>query len=518
MITTEKTSMEGFVIENVSRRNFLQGMLSASAFVLCVTKSPLLANAARNGAPAVGAPVVGMGSVPEIDATAFHPGVFLGIQPDGTVLIVAHRTEMGNGVRTSLPRIVADELDADWARVKVIQGDGDERYGSQDTDGSHSVREFFDTMREAGATARLMLVRAAAQQWGVPEEQCAADPVHVVTHKASSRSLGYGELAMLAAKQPVPKKEDVKLKSPEQWRYIGKPAPGYDVTDVCAGKPLFGMDVRVDGMVYAAVAHPPVLGGKVKSVDDSAALKVKGVQKTIPIAPFKAPHAFQPLGGVAVIADNTWSAFKGRKQLKIEWDNGANASYTSSEYKKQLQETARQPGKVVHTVGDPDAEFAKGGKIVEAEYFAPHLAHASMEPPVAVADVRGEKVTVWSPTQNPVGVQEEVAKALGMKKEDVTCHVTFLGGGFGRKSKPDYAVEAAVLSKKTGKPVKVVWSREDDIKFGYYHSVAAMYIKASLDEKGMPKAWLQRSVFPPIESTFEKDAVYGDEVSLGWDV
>ena len=500
-------------IENVSRRNFLQGMLSAGAFVLCVRTNPLFAKAASSFAPnAIGDP--------SIDATAFHPGVYLGIQTDGTVFIVAHRTEMGNGVRTSLPRILADELDADWSRVHVIQGDGDERFGSQDTDGSHSVREFFDTMREAGATARLMLVRAAAQRWGVPEEQCVGDPVHVVTHKASSRSLGYGELATLAAKQPVPKKEDVKLKSPEQWRYIGKPAPGYDVTDVCAGKAQFGMDVRVDGMLYAAVAHPPVLGGKVKSVDDSAALKVKGVQKTVPIAPFKAPHAFQPLGGVAVIADNTWSAFKGRKQLKIEWDNGANASYTSSEYKKQLQETARQPGKVVHSAGDPDAEFAKGGKIVEAEYFAPHLAHASMEPPVAVADVRGDKVTLWSPTQNPQGVQEEVAKALGLKKEDVTCHVTFLGGGFGRKSKPDYAVEAAVLSKQTGKPVKVVWSREDDIQFDYYHSVAAMYLKAALDDAGKPRAWLQRSVFPPIGSTFDKDATYGGagEMSMGWNV
>jgi len=289
---------------------------------------------------------------------------------------------------------------------------------------------------------------------------------------------------------------------------------------VCAGKPLFGMDVRVDGMLYAAIAHPPVLGGKVKSVDDSATLKVKGVQKTIPIDPFTPPHAFQPLGGVAVIADNTWSAFKGRNQLKIDWDNGANATYNSADYKKQLQQTARQPGKVVHTIGDPDAEFAKGGKIFEAEYFAPHLAHASMEPPVAVADVREDKVTVWSPTQNPQGVQEQVAKALDLKKENVTCHVTFLGGGFGRKSKPDYAVEAAVLSKKTGKPVKVVWSREDDIKFDYFHSVAAMYIKAALDDRGMPKAWLQRSVFPPIGSTFDKNAVYGSagEMSLGWDV
>jgi isoquinoline 1-oxidoreductase beta subunit len=517
MITEEKIENE-FRIENLSRRNFLQGALGASAFVLCVAKSPLLAKAARNGVPVV-VPVT-PGSVPTIDSTAFHPGVFLGIQPDGTVLIVAHRTEMGNGVRTSLPRIVADELDADWSRVKVIQGDGDERYGSQDTDGSHSVREFFDTLREAGATARLMLVRAAAQQWGVPEAQCVADPVHVVTHKSSNRTVGYGELAALAAKQPVPKKEEVKLKPPSEWRYIGKPAPGYDVSEVCSGKPLFGMDVKVDGMVYAAIAHPPVLGGKVKSVDDSATLKVKGVKQTIPIDPFTPPHHFQPLGGVAVIADNTWSAFKGRNQLKVEWDNGAHAVYNSDSYKKELQETAKQPGKVVYSVGDADAEFGKGGKIIEAEYYAPHLAHASMEPPVAVADVRSDKVTVWSPTQNPQGVQEEVAKKLGLKKEDVTCHVTFLGGGFGRKSKPDYAVEAAVLSKKTGKPVKVVWSREDDIKFDYFHSVAAMYVKASVDDKGMPKAWLQRSVFPSISSTFDKDAVYGSdgEMSLGWSV
>src|SRR5438270_4892219 len=506
-MTTEHKTL---TIDNVSRRGFLQGMLSASAFVICVRKFPLLASAAKSGAPLS----------PTVDTTAFHPGVYVGINPDGTVVIVAHRTEMGNGVRTSLPRIVADELDADWSRVTVIQGDGDEKYGSQDTDGSHSVREFFEPLREAGAAARLMLVRAAADKWGVPAAQCVADPAHIVSHKSSNRTMGYGELAALAAKQPVPKKEELQLKSREQWRYIGKPAPGYDVADICAGKSLFGMDVRVDGMLYAAIAHPAVLGGKVRSVDDSATLKVRGVRQTIPIDPFKPPHAFQPLGGVAVVADNTWSAFKGRKQLKVDWDNGANATYNSADYKKQLQETARQPGKAVHSWGDADAEFSKHGKILEAEYFAPHLAHASMEPPAAVADVRGDKVTVWAPTQNPVGVREEVAKALGLKKEDVVCHVTFLGGGFGRKSKPDFAVEAAVLSKKTGKPVKVVWSREDDIRFDYFHSVAAMYLKAAVDDSGKPKAWVQRSVFPPIGSTFDKTATYGSagEMSLGWDV
>jgi len=492
-------------IENVSRRGFLQGMLGASAFVLCVRviPTPLLADA-----------VSGL----TVDTTAFHPSLFVGIHTDGTVYIVAHRSEMGNGVRTSLPRILADELDADWARVKVIQADGGEQYGGQDTDGSHSVRDFFDTMREAGATARLMLVRAAAQQWGVPESQCVADPVHTVADKNSSRKFEYGELAAAAAKLPVPKKEELQFKPASAWRYIGKPARGFDVPDICSGKPLFGMDVRVDGMLYAAVAHPPVLGGKVKSVDDKAALQVKGVKQTIPIDPFAPPHAFQPLGGVAVIADNTWSAFKGRKNLKVEWESGGHTVYTSAEFKKELQNSARQPGKEVRATGNVDAEFAKGGKIVEAEYYAPHLAHASMEPPVAVADVRGDKVTVWAPTQNPQAVQDEVAKALKLKKEDVTCHVTLLGGGFGRKSKPDYAVEAAVLSKKTGKPVKVVWSREDDIRFDYYHTVAAMYMKASLDESGKPKAWLQRSAFPPINSTFAPDQFYGDdgEMAMGW--
>jgi isoquinoline 1-oxidoreductase beta subunit len=508
MMAIEKNAPERITVENVSRRGFLQGMFSAGALVLCARIVPQSVWAESPGGPG------------SIDAAAFHPSIFVGIGTDGTVFIMAHRSEMGNGVRTSLPRILADELDADWSRVRVLQADGDAAYGSQDTDGSHSVREFFDVLREAGATARLMLVRAAAQQWGVPESQCVADPVHTVADKKSNRQLGYGELAALAAKLPVPKKEELKFKSPQEWRYIGKPAPGFDVAEICSGKPLFGMDVRVDGMLYAAIAHPPVLGGKVKSLDDSATLKVTGVKNTIAIDPFKPPHAFQPLGGVAVIADNTWAAFKGRNRLKIEWDNGSNATYNSADYKKELQQTARQPGKVVHTVGDPDAEFAKGGKIVEAEYFAPHLAHASMEPPVAVADVGGDKVTVWSPTQNPQGVREEVAKALGLKKENVVCHVTFLGGGFGRKSKPDYAVEAAILSKKTGKPVKVIWSREDDIKFDYYHSVAAMYLKAALDDAGKPTAWLQRSVFPPIGSTFKQNEVYGDagEMSMGWNV
>jgi isoquinoline 1-oxidoreductase beta subunit len=235
----------------------------------------------------------------------------------------------------------------------------------------------------------------------------------------------------------------------------------------------------------------------------------------VQIDPFKSPWGFQPLGGVAVIADNTWAAFQGRTKLNITWDNGPHASYNSDQYKKALQETARKPGKLIRSEGDVDAAFARGGKIMEAEYYVPLLAHASMEPPVAVADFRDGKVTVWAPTQNPQEVQNTLGKVLGIPKENVICHVTLLGGGFGRKSKPDYVAEAAVLSKKLGRPVKAVWRREDDIKFDYYHSVAALYMKASLDNSGKPTAWMQRSVFPPIGSMDDASARYAADGEMG---
>jgi isoquinoline 1-oxidoreductase beta subunit len=268
-------------------------------------------------------------------------------------------------------------------------------------------------------------------------------------------------------------------------------------------------------MLYASVMHPPVLGSTVKSVDDKAALAVGGVKQTATIDTFKPPVLFQALGGVAVLADNTWAAMQGRKKLKVEWEESSHRVFNSSPYRKELEETARKPGKVVREVGNVDAAFAQGGKIVEAEYYAPLLAHASMEPPAALAVYRDGKVEVWAPTQSPQGARDAVAAAVGAKKEDVTVHVTLLGGAFGRKSFPDFAVEAAVLSKKIGKPVKVVWSREDDIKFDTYHSVSAMYMKAALGADGKPTAWLQRTVFPPIGSTFNADAVYSDAGELG---
>jgi len=482
-------------IDNSSRRGFLRQVFGTGALVLGARILPTRALAA-------------------LESAVFSPNVFVGVKADGTVLIVAHRSEMGTSSRTMVPLILADEMEADWKRVKIEQAIGDEKYGDQNTDGSHSVRSFFGVMQECGASARQMLEQAAANQWNVPVSQCKAT-LHQVVHTSSGKKLGYGELAAAAAKLPVPDKSKLVFKKKSEYRYIGKEIPIYDLADITHGKAVFGMDAKVDGMVYASIEHPPVLGGKVLSFDDKEALQVRGVSRAVEIPAFKPPHGFQPLGGVAVIADNTWAAFQGRKKLKINWDPGSNASYTSSEYKKQLQATARKPGTVVRNVGDVDKGFAAAAKTLEADYYVPHLAHAPMEPEVAVADFRDGKCTLWAPTQNPQAVQDTVAAALGIDKKNVICNVTLLGGGFGRKSKPDYCAEAAILSKQLGKPVKVVWTREDDIHFDYYHSVAALYMKAGVDQKGKPVAWLQRSVFPSINSTFAEGVKLGSAGELG---
>ncbi|HKQ72385.1 MAG TPA: molybdopterin cofactor-binding domain-containing protein, partial [Blastocatellia bacterium] len=488
-------------IELVTRRAFLGGMFSTGALVLGARLLPIEALASNNA-----------------DKAAWNPSVYLGIETDGTVIIVAHRSEMGTGIRSVLPTVLADELDADWKRVKIEQAIGDAKYGSQNTDGSCSIRDFYDAMREAGASARSMMERAAAEQWGVPVAECKAQN-HQVVHAGSGRKLGYGELAQAAAKQAVPKKDELKFKSPAEYRYIGKDTPTVDRDDICAGRGAFGIDATMPGMVYASIARSPVLGGKLKSYDDQEARKVRGVQKTVEIPAFKPPLLFQALGGVAVIADNTWAAMKGREKLKLEWETSENASYDSTAYKQSLLETVRKPQKVARNVGDVDAEFAKGGKTHEAEYYVPHLAHAPMEPPAAVAEFKDGRVVIHAATQNPQAVQDTVAAALGIDKKNVECHVTLLGGGFGRKSKPDYVAEAALLSKAVGKPVKVTWSREDDIRYDYYHAVAAMYMKAAVDEKGRPTAWLQRNAFPTIGSTFAGPSAtsgQGFELGMGW--
>jgi isoquinoline 1-oxidoreductase subunit beta len=487
-------------IEIVSRRDFLGGMFSAGALVLGARLLPSLPPEAQAAV-----------------AAAWSPNVYLGLEPDGTVIIVAHRSEMGTGIRSVLPTVLADELEADWKRVKVEQAIGDAKFGNQNTDGSCSIRDFYDAMREAGATARTMLERAAAEKWGVPVAECKAQN-HQVVHSGGSRKLGYGELAELAAKQAMPKKDELKFKSPSEFRYIGKDIPIVDREEIVAGKGIYGIDAKMPGMVYASIERSPVIGGKLKSYDDKEARQVPGVRQTVVLPGITPPIVFKPLGGVAVIADNTWAAMKGREKLKVDWEPGENAGYDSAQYKTALLETVRKPQRVVRNIGDVDAEFAKGGKTHEAEYYAPHLSHAPMEPPAAVAEFKDGKVVVYAATQNPQAVQDTVAAALGIDKKNVECHVTLLGGGFGRKSKPDYVAEAALLSREVGKPVKVAWSREDDIHFDYFHTVAAMYLKAAVDEKGRPTAWLQRSAFPSIASTFDASAQSAApfEMSMGW--
>ena len=442
--------------------------------------------------------------------TVDDPLVFVSVAADGSVTIVAHRAEMGTGVRTSLPMVVADEMEARWERVKIVQAPADEaRYGNQNVDGSRSMRHFFHPMRRVGAAARQMLEAAAAARWGVPVAEVQAVQ-HEVLHKPTGRRLGYGELAADAAKQPVPAGSELRLKTPEQWKYIGKGRiVGTDMDAIARGRATFGMDVRLPGMVYAVVARPPVVGGKLRRVDSSEALKIAGVLKIVEIPAFQSPPAFQPLGGVAVVARNTWAAMQGRAALKIEWDDGPNASYESAAFRQQQAAAVKAAGTVVRNDGDAPKAIAEApqGRRHSAEYFVPHLAHATMEPPVATALVKDNGCEIWTSTQNPQAALAGAAAALGLKAEQVQVNVLLLGGGFGRKSKPDYVTEAALVAKAMpGTPVKLVWSRDDDIRHGYYHAVSLDRLEAAVKDDGLPLAWLHRTAAPTITSLFAPGA------------
>ena len=449
---------------------------------------------------------VAVADASKTDVETFAPDFFVSIAPDSTVTVLAHRSEMGTGIRTGLPRVVADELDAEWERVEIAQATGDKKLGDQNTDGSNSIRFFFKRMRVAGATARTMLEQAAAQKWNVDVGDCYAEN-HQIKHKGSDRALDFGDLVAIASKLDVPKPETLKLKPRDKWKYIGKDAPMTDLEDILTGKAVYGIDARMENQLFAVVARPPVVGGKVKSFDATAAKKIAGVVEVVELPRYKGAPLFQPLGGVAVCANSTWAAIEGRDALEIQWDLGANATHDTDEYAKQLAETARKPGKVLREVGKV-AGMLSGDGVVKADYSVPYLSHAPMEPPAAVADVKTDaagKVTschVLAATQNPQAVQQAVGPAMEIEESDVLVNVTLLGSGFGRKSKPDYCVEAAMLSRKMKRPVHVTWTREDDISHDYYHAISALHIEAAVDDKGMPNAWLQRAVYPTISSTF----------------
>jgi isoquinoline 1-oxidoreductase beta subunit len=497
-------------IENVSRRGMLKGILSTTGLVLAVHVLP------SRPALADDAPKWGADGMPH--GTVNNPLAFVSIAPDGTVTIVCHRSEMGQGVRTGMPLIVADELEADWAKVKVAQAPGDEvKFGNQDTDGSRSTRHFFMPMRQVGAAARMMLEAAAAKRWAVDVSDVEAKN-HEVVQKSTGKKLGYGELAADASTMGVPSNVSVEktgaptpvslpLKDPSKFRYIGK--EGTNIVDgfnITTGRAIYGQDVRLPGQKYAVVARPPVMGGKVTSYDAADAKKIPGVIQIVEIPAPSYPMMFQPSGGIAVIADNTWAAIQGRKALKITWDDGPHATYDSQAYRAQMEATARQPGKILRSEGDFAAAFAGADKKIEAEYYIPHNAHATMEPPAATCRIVDGKAEVWTSVQSPQAAHDLVAKYLGLPPENVTVNVTLLGGGFGRKSKPDFAVEAALCSKAiSGAPVKVVWTREDDIHNDFFHTVSFERLEAGLDKDGKVVAWRHNSVAPTIFSLFVAD-------------
>ncbi|HST75034.1 MAG TPA: molybdopterin cofactor-binding domain-containing protein [Acetobacteraceae bacterium] len=495
-------------IENVSRRFVLKGVVAAGAFVMAASALPGRALAAY---------ATGAGEMP--GGTVNNPHIFIAIDPNGLVTIVAHRSEMGTGVRTSLPLVVAEEMDADWNHVHVVQAPGDEaRYGNQDTDGSRSLRHFLQPMQQCGAAMRMMLEAAAAKQWGVDVATVKAAN-HEVVHSASGRRAGYGELATAASAMPVPAPDALKLKDPATYRYLGKGTVSIvDLFDITTGRATYGIDARVPGMKYAVVARPPVVGGKLVSFDPKDALAVAGVERVEVVQAWPWPSKFMPLGGVAVIARNTGAAIMGRDALKIVWDDGPNKSYDSDLYRKAMQETAGKPGNVVRNEGDAEAALKSAARVVTAEYYLPHLAHASMEPPTATAHFVDGKCEVWAPLQSPGGTREDIAKTLGIPDKDVKVNVTLLGGGFGRKSKWDYALEAALLSKTIGAPVQVTWTREDDIQHDFYHTVSCERIDAGLDANGKVVAWRHRTVAPSIGSTFGPDPKHEQSFELGMGV
>ena len=493
----------------ISRRGLMQGMAAGGLMLAVSSSGQVWAQEARK---------YGADSMP--GGTVDNPLVFVSIAADGLVTIVAHRAEMGTGVRTSLPMVVADEMEAKWDRVSIVQAVADEaRYGNQNVDGSRSMRHFLMPMRRVGAAARQMLEAAAAARWSVPVAEVKAVQ-HEVLHAATGRRLGFGELAADAAKQAVPVSDQLRLKKASEFRYIGKgKIRAVDAKAIGQGKAPYGIDQHMPGMVFAVIARPAVLGGKLKSVNSDKAMQVPGVLKVVQIPMFTGAPGFQPLGGVAVVANNTWAAMQGRKALELDWDDGVNASYDSVEYKQMLEKQARAPGKAFRNNGDAVAVWDKAepAQRFSAEYYVPHLSHAPMEPPSATVLYTAGKCEVWTSAQDPQTARALIAKQLGLTVEQVTVNVLLLGGGFGRKSKPDFALEAAILAKEMeGKPVKVVWTREDDIQHDFYHAVSLERLEAVVDSRtGMPQSWLHRLAAPTIGSLFAQGAEMTSASELG---
>ncbi len=412
----------------------------------------------------------------------FAPNAYLKIAPDGKITVVVARSEMGQGVRTSLPMILAEELEADWKQIAIEQAGASTLYGDQTTGGSASVRTTWDPMRKAGAAAREMLISAAALEWGVPRSGCKAENSTVV-HAASNRRLTYGQLASKARAQPIP--TDVPLKQAKDYQIVGKPVPRIDIPSKVDGRADFGIDFRLPGMKYAVLARCPVIGGKVASFDDKESRKVPGVGYVGKISD----------SAVAVVADSVWSALEGRRTLNVQWDEGANKDLNSAEIFESLKKSASNKAVTLYSTGDVSKA---SGRHIEAEYQLPLMAHAAMEPGNCTAHFRGSNCELWAPTQVPQDVRDSVAQAIGLDPDQVKVNVTLMGGGFGRRLEHDYGVEAALVSKATNVPVKVLWTREDDMRNSTYRPASYHKLGAVLDGQGWPVAFSHRIVAPSI--------------------
>lgn len=482
-------------ISNIDRRSFLKiGSISASGLILGVHFG---CSPGKDGGTSV----------------VFNPNVYLNINSEGVVTIIAHRSEMGQGVRTALPMIVADELEADWEKVEIVQAEGDEeKYGNQNTDGSFTVRMFYEPMRIAGATARMMLEQAAAKKWGVNANECQAQNNEVI-HTSSDKKAGFGELAALASEQELPAEDQVKLKDPKDFKYIGIGVNIVDSEGMVNGTAVYGMDYKLDNAKIAVIQRCPVDGGKIASFSNEETMKVPGVLQVFNLESPGFPTNFQnPLGGVVVIAEDTYSALKGREALNIEWDSGPNADYNSQEFQTAMEQSTLNKGSVRREEGDFDSTVSGASNVIESVYKIPHLAHSTMEPPCAAAKFENGKCEVWAPTQHPQWARNSIAEALELDPKDVTVNVTLLGGGFGRKSKPDFVVEAAKIAKESGFPIKLIWTREDDIAHDFFHAVSVQRIKVTMNENKDVTGWNQHTVFPSIGGTASSES---NEPSMG---
>jgi isoquinoline 1-oxidoreductase beta subunit len=417
----------------------------------------------------------------------FTPNAFVRISPSGTVTIVSKQPEMGQGVMTSLPMIIAEQLEVSWRDITIEQGDFDEKlYGNQGAGGSNSTPNNYDNFHLVGATARTMLVEAAAQTWGVPASECRAENATVV--HASGKSLKYGKLVAKAATLPVPGKEAVTLKQPKDYKLLGKRIAQFDTPKIVTGKPLFGIDIKRPGMLYAVYEKCPAFGGKVVSANLAQIKTLPGVKDAFILEGSGKVKELVP--GVAIVADSTWAAFSARRQLKVTWDEGKVANESWETFVAQAKEKAAQPGtKTLRKDGDPDAALATAAKTVQAEYVYPFISHANLEPQNTTAHWHDGVMELWSPTQIPSAGAQMVTRVLGIPAEKIKLHISRAGGGFGRRISADYLIEAAAIAHKVNAPVKLTWSREDDLRHDHYRPGGIHFLKGGVDAQGKVVAW-----------------------------